>query len=163
MRTIIIYYSLDGNTEFVARKVAQDLNASLLKLEPEKEYPKGSVSKYVWGGKSVVFGEKPRLKPYNFQKEMYDVIILATPIWASGFTPPIRSFLTTNDLINKKIGLISCSAGGDTQKCRQQILELTKASAFLAELNLIEPLKMDVNIVNHQILEFCTKLHENFG
>lgn len=163
MKAVIVYYSLEGNTEFVASKIAIELGADLLKLEPEKAYPKGNVSKYVWGGRSVVFGEKPRLKPYKFQKELYDIIIFATPIWASSFTPPIKSFLHEHDLENKKIALISCSAGGDVQKCRQQLLLLTKSAALTAELNLIEPLKMEINALNDCVYEFCTKLNRNLG
>lgn len=158
MKSIVVYYSLEGNTDYVAREVAKHTGADLLRLEPEREYPKGKVSKYVWGGKSVVFGEKPSLRPYQFNKDLYDLIIIATPIWASSFAPPIRSFFADHDLRNKNVAFICCSAGGDTQKCRQQLIDITNVPTLTAELNLIEPLKQSQNEVNGKILEFCTKL-----
>ena len=54
MKTIIIYYSLEGNTESVAKKIAKELDADLLHLEPVKAYPSEGGRKYFWGGKAVI-------------------------------------------------------------------------------------------------------------
>ena len=68
MQTLIVYYSLEGNTAQTAQEIATELGADLLQLEPVKAYPTGKVSKFVWGGKSVVFSEKPKLKDYTFER-----------------------------------------------------------------------------------------------
>lgn len=60
--------------------------------------------------------------------------------------------------VYKHASFISCSAGGDTQKCRQQLIDITNVPILTAELNLIEPLKQSRNEVDGKILEFCTKL-----
>ena len=88
MKTIVVYFSLEGNTEYVAEKISDYLKTDTLRLEPVKEYPRGNFSKFFWGGKSVVFGETPKLVPYNFDASKYDVIIIGTPVWAGSFTPP---------------------------------------------------------------------------
>ena len=36
MKIIIVYYSLEGNTDFVAQKIASELNADILRLSPKK-------------------------------------------------------------------------------------------------------------------------------
>ena len=68
MKSIIVYYSLEGNTEYTAKEIAAKLGADLLRLEPVKAYPTGKVSKFVWGGKSAMMAETPQLKPYQFDR-----------------------------------------------------------------------------------------------
>ena len=37
MKTLIVYYSMGGNTEYAAKRIARQTDADLLRLEPEKE------------------------------------------------------------------------------------------------------------------------------
>ena len=60
MKTLIVYYSLEGNTEFAAKTIASALGADMLKLEPVKAYPTSGFKKFFWGGKSAVMEEKPQ-------------------------------------------------------------------------------------------------------
>ena len=89
MKTAIVYYSMSGNTKYVADKIEEKLNADLIRIEPVKAYPDQGAKKFIWGGKSAVMGEKPKLQPYEFNAEQYDRIIIGTPVWASSFAPPI--------------------------------------------------------------------------
>ena len=61
MRTAIVYYSMSGNTEFVADKIAKNIDADVIRIQPVKEYPNQGVRKFIWGGKSAVMGDKPKL------------------------------------------------------------------------------------------------------
>ena len=59
MKTVIVYYSLEGNTEMTAKAIAAELGAELLPLIPVKAYPTGKVSKFVWGScKPVILGHR---------------------------------------------------------------------------------------------------------
>jgi len=64
--TLVVYYSLEGNTEFVAEKIAEASKGDLLKIEPAKEIPDNPVGKYVVGGFKALFKSKPQLKSFNF-------------------------------------------------------------------------------------------------
>ena len=59
MKTAVVYYSLEGNTEFTANIIAETLDSDIIKLEPKKAYPTGKISKFVWGGKSAMMSETP--------------------------------------------------------------------------------------------------------
>ncbi len=158
MKAVVIYYSLEGNTKFVADKIATYLKADTIRLEPVKEYPKGKASKYIWGGKSVVFGETPKLSSYKFNAENYDTIIIGTPVWASSYAPPIKTFLKENKICGKKVALFACSAGGDASKCFQKFEQELDKNEVAATLSLIDP-KVKVTVQNDQdIKEFCQKL-----
>ena len=75
MQTLIVYYSLEGNTAFAAEKIAESLGAETLRLEPVKEYPGSGMKKFLWGGKSALMGEEPPLRPYTFDAGAWDRII----------------------------------------------------------------------------------------
>ena len=74
MKTAIVYYSLSGNVEYVAEKIAQNINADLIRIAPVKEYPVKGLRKFFHGGKSSIAREEPALKPYQFNGDEYDSI-----------------------------------------------------------------------------------------
>ncbi len=159
MKAIVVYYSLEGSTKYVAEKIVQGTGADILRLEPAKEYPKGNMSKFFWGGKSVVFGEKPKLAPYRFAKEDYDFIIIGTPIWAGSFTPPVKTFLSENDLSRKNIALFACHSGGGTEKCFNKLRKELTDCNITSVLSLIEPGKNEKKENVIKIEEFCKSIN----
>ena len=108
MKVALVYYSLDGNTAFAAEKIGLRLGADILRLKPVKEYPTEKIAKYFWAGKSASFQESPKLMPYAFDINMYDVIILGTPIWAGTFAPPLRTFIHSRAGMGRKKGCVIC-------------------------------------------------------
>ena len=84
---------MSGNTQYAAEKIAEATGADVLRIAPDKAYPDKGAKKFLWGGKSAVFGDKPKLLPYEFKAEEYDLVILGTPVWASNITPPLRTFV----------------------------------------------------------------------
>ncbi|MGB4590322.1 MAG: flavodoxin [Clostridiaceae bacterium] len=158
MKTAVVYYSLEGNTKLAAEKIAAKLGAELIQIIPAKEYPTGKVSKYFWGGKSATFGESPKLEPYHFDQNQYDLVILGTPIWAGTFAPPLRTFMRENELMDKKVALFACCSGGATDKCFEQLKKETGCSTMLSTLRLIDPLKGNPAEVDRQIVDFCATL-----
>ena len=82
MKTIVICYSLTGNTAWTARRLAEALGADLLELKSRKAYPDHGFRKFLRGGKSAMAAECPPLEPYDFHAGQYDRVIFATPLWA---------------------------------------------------------------------------------
>lgn len=158
MKTAVIYFSLEGNTKYAAGKIAAKLGADLIRLIPVKEYPTGKVSKYFWGGKSATFGEAPRLEPYRFDQNQYDLVILGTPIWAGTFAPPLRTFMRENKLTGKKNALFASCSGGSTEKCFEQLKKLNGDCTVVSTLRLIDPLKGTKSDVDRSIEDFCAML-----
>lgn len=42
MKVAVVYFSLEGNTKYVAEKIAKVLDADMIQLIPVKEYPTGN-------------------------------------------------------------------------------------------------------------------------
>ena len=161
MKSIVVYFSMDGNSQYVAEKIQKYIGAETLRLEPIKAYPKGNASKYFWGGKSVVFGEQPQLVPYNFAPADYDVIIIGTPVWAGSFTPPIKTFIRDNDLSKKKIALYACNSGGSAEKCFDKLRKELPDCDVIATLELANPgsNQREENVL--KIEKFCNSISNN--
>ena len=163
MKTAIIYYSMCGNTKYVADKIAEGIKASgevdIIRIEPKKAYPDKGAKKFFWGGKSAVMGETPALQPYEFNVDKYDRIIFGTPVWASTFVPPLKTFINENpDIKNKKIAVFTCFSGGGADKAIEKMKKYIGIDKFEAELILIDPkdkIKEDDDV---KIAEFCLML-----
>ncbi len=107
MKSLIVFYSLEGHTKSIADIIQKELNCDLLELKPEKEIPKTGIRKFFWGGgKSAIFNEKPTLKNQIPNLNGYDAIFIGTPIWAGKYTPAINTFISQNKIKGKNIGFL---------------------------------------------------------
>lgn len=140
MSILVVFYSLEGNTEFVSAKIAETLNADTVRLVTKKRYPTQGFKKYLIGGKSVVFGEKPKLENSKINFEKYDTVIIATPIWAGSYAPAIKTLLNQYKLANKKIALFACSMSGETAKCFSKIKKAIPDNNFIGEAGFVSPM-----------------------
>ena len=92
-KDLVVYYSLEGNTGYVAEKIREKTGADLLKLVPKKAYHDKGLAKFLWGGKSAMMAEKPELEEISVDLSGYDRIVFGFPVWASNITPPLRTFI----------------------------------------------------------------------
>ena len=160
MKTLIVYYSLEGNTEYAARAVASTLGADLLRLEPVKAYPASGFRKFFWGGKSAVMAEKPELQPYTFQPEIYDRIIFGFPVWAGNVAPPLHTFVQENleAFKGKRIAAFACQSGSGAEKALRKLKAYLDVENKEAELVLIDPKAKPSPENEKRIKAFCDSL-----
>ena len=161
MKKAIVYYSMSGNTEYVAKCIADKIDADLIKIVPKKEYPSKGMIKFLWGGKSAIMGDTPALEEYSFDSSKYEYIVFGSPVWASCFTPPIRSFIKENreNLKGKKFAAFICNMGGGADKALDKLKNYLDVSELSAELVLIEP-KENRNEENEKkINEFIERIN----
>lgn len=123
MKRLVVYYSLSGNTEEAAKKIAEKLDADLLKLETKKSMPKSFAARILVGGGQVIRNYIPELLPLEKDVGAYDEIVLGSPIWNSKGVPAINAFLQDKSATAKVTALFFMSAGGDTRKGLAAITE----------------------------------------
>ncbi len=141
MRDLIVYYSLEGNTEYVVNRIKEKTGADTLKLVPKKAYVDKGFAKFVWGGKSAVMGEKPELNDYEADLTSYDRIIFGFPVWASTFAPPIRTFVSDNmDVLKgKKFAAFACQSGNGAEKAFERLAKYIGIDSFDTTAVFIDP------------------------
>ena len=158
MKTLIVYYSLEGNTEYAARRIAAEIGADLLRLEPVNGYPDKGLRKFLWGGKSAVMAETPELVPYEFDADAYDRILFGFPVWAGTLAPPIRTFVRDNILAGKRIAAFACQSAAGAEKAFGKLRQCLEIDSLEAEVVLIDP-KTRPGEKNEQLIrDFCRRL-----
>jgi len=112
MKTLVIYYSLTDNCDFVAQEIKKIWGADLLRLVPKKDIPKEGFLRLFLGGKQVFQKETPELENFEVDLKKYDRFVIGTPVWAFSFAPALRTFFQKNTLPDKPVALFACHKGG---------------------------------------------------
>ena len=141
MKRLIVYFSLEGNTEYIADELAKTLPADKLKLVPKKTLHTSGFGKFFWNGKSAVMAEKPELESYDVDLSAYDQIIFGFPVWAGTFTPPLRTFIVENKeaLSNKSIAAFACQSGAGAEKAFVKLQECLGIDGFVETAIFVDP------------------------
>jgi flavodoxin len=156
---LVVYYSLTGNTKFIAEAIAESINAEILELKPVKELDAESGMKYFWGGFQATIKKKPKLKDFEINPLDYEIIFLGTPVWAWTFSPPLRSFLSKYDLKDKNVVLWTCSAGTG-ERAMNQFKDALKNANILSHFSFQEPLQNEPQIAKEKAKIWAKKLIE---
>ena len=157
MKALVVYYSMGGNTEYAAGRIADRLGADLLRLEPVKAYPDSGFRKFFWGGKSAVMAEKPALKPYRFDADAYDTVIFGFPVWAGNIAPPLRTFIAENRMEAQRYAAFACQGGAGAEKAFGK-LQACLGHGLEKTLVLIDPKDKPDPAKDRQIDAFCDAL-----
>lgn len=158
MKTLVIYYSLEGNTKLIAETIAKETSADILELKTKKEYPTGGFKKYLLGGKSVLFNQKPELMEIDVDIKEYDRIFIGTPIWVGTYAPPFNTFIENYNIENKKIGLFACHGGGGAKKFYKKLKSKLPNNNYIGEIDFLDPIKKDTDENLIKVIEWVNKL-----
>ena len=160
MKTLVVFFSLEGNTEYVANKIKEKTGADLLRLIPKKAYHDKGFAKFFWGGKSAVMAEKPALEAYDVDLSAYERIVFGFPVWASNFTPPIRTFVEDKkeERRGKKLAAFACQSGAGAEKALAKLAKALEINDFEQEAIFIDPLAKKSNESESKIEAFCEDL-----
>lgn len=117
MKTIVVFYSMEGNTKEAAEKIAVEMGADLLELKPIKPLPTEGGKKFVIGGMKAMFEMCPAIGKIDVDFIKYDRIILGCPVWAGKCAPYINTFLKMKGVKPLVSAVFTCSGGGDNEGC----------------------------------------------
>ena len=157
MKNLVVYFSLEGNTDYVANIIKKKTGADLLRLEPKKAYADSGFAKFFWGGKSAVMAERPDLLGYTIDLAQYDRIIFGFPVWAGTFTPPLRTFIEDNraELDGKQFFAFACQSGSGAEKAFEKLSKCIGIESFEHTAVFIDPKSKSSEIKDAQIEAFC--------
>lgn len=92
MKALVVYYSQTGNTEKVARQMAQglkdsDLEAEVVSIEPSKE------KDYQTNVEEAKEQREAEIEPMQTDLRNYGLVCLGTPVWSSAPATPVNGWL----------------------------------------------------------------------
>ena len=159
MKTLIVYYSLEGNTDYAANRIADKTGCDLLRLQPKKAYKDKGLMKMVHGGRSAIAGEAPELQAYDVDLSDYEMVVFGFPVWAGRFTPPIRTFVQENEegLKGKSKAAFACQSGSGAEAALGKLEELLGEPFDFTGI-FIDPKKKQSEETDAKIDEFAEQL-----
>ena len=102
-KTLVLYYSLTGNTKMVAQEIAADLAADIEEITCADPYDTNFQACIQRCMQEREQGILPEINPVKADLDAYDVIFIGYPVWFGTYAPPIATFLSNNDLGDKRI------------------------------------------------------------
>lgn len=108
---LIVYLSRTKNTETVAKIIQQKVGGDLVALELVHPYPENYKEIVAQVDRENEEGFLPELKTKINDLERYDTIFIGFPTWDMQMPPPMKSFLTENDLSGKTVIPFNTNAG----------------------------------------------------
>ena len=110
-KILIVYLSRTNNTMAVAKMIQEQNGGRLVELELEKPYPKDYKAIVAQVAEENETGFLPPLKTKIDNLEDYDTVFVGFPTWGMQLPPPMKSFLTENDLTGKTVVPFNTNAG----------------------------------------------------
>lgn len=108
-KTLVVYYSATGNTENVAKIIAEKTNGQLFKIEPKDTYSGDDLD---WTNEnSRVTREYENESERNVELvstnvddwNTYETVFIGYPIWWGIAAWPVDNFVKNNDFTGKKV------------------------------------------------------------
>lgn len=104
MSSLVLYFSLEGHTDVVAKIIAEVTGSETERIELEKAVPKGFL-KYLICGYWTVSGFRVPIKPIKKLLDNYHLIFIGTPVWAGNYSAVINTLMSNYRIENKKVAL----------------------------------------------------------
>ncbi|MCP4703387.1 MAG: hypothetical protein GY865_02155 [candidate division Zixibacteria bacterium] len=105
LNVLVVCYSRNGNTEAMAKVIAEFYNADLRFIESEF-YDRDFNGWYKAGTDAKNYTETP-ITPETIEMAEYDLIFLGSPIWLFRPAPPLWRFVRNNDFTGKNVVLFN--------------------------------------------------------
>lgn len=106
---LVVYYSATGNTEKVAQKIAEKLNADIFEIVPSDDYTSDDLD---WNNSDSRVSKEhadQSLRDVSLETtkvndwKKYDTVLIGYPIWWGEAAWPVNTFIKNNDFTNKDI------------------------------------------------------------
>ncbi|MCR8667423.1 hypothetical protein NO995_07010 [Aestuariibaculum sp. M13] len=102
--TLVVFYSRSGNTELMARKIAEVKKAHVLPIKTTRD------DVGFWGWLQALNDARKteaEITPDKIDLTKYDTIYIGSPIWLYSPAPPVFEFVGNNDFSEKKVVLFN--------------------------------------------------------
>jgi flavodoxin len=101
-KTLVIYYSLTGNTREIALQIQALTKADIYEIKPKEEI-KQSPSLYMTSKKQISSGNYPEIINNFPNIDGYNTIFVGSPVWWYTAAPVVLEFLKEFDFKNKNV------------------------------------------------------------
>ncbi|MBR1825477.1 MAG: hypothetical protein IJ770_02715 [Alphaproteobacteria bacterium] len=154
-KTLVMYYSMSGQTEKIAKQIAELTGGELYEIATEEAYSSPSV--YMKSKKEYESKQYPKLAKNLPNFADYDIIFVGGPVWWYTMAVPLFSLLETADFSGKKVVPFS-TQGSNYGAFFEDFVKLAKNADIQtsANFNNMKP-EFDAQVKN-KIIDWLNKL-----
>jgi flavodoxin len=114
MSSLVVYYSRKGTTKNIGELISTEANWESEEIIDTKKR-KGFIG-FLKSGKDATLKKLANIEEIQNNPELYDLIILGTPIWNKRMTPAIRTYITEFKYKFKNVAFFCTEGGSGGQK-----------------------------------------------
>jgi len=160
MKILIAYFSLSGNTEWLAKEIGNQIETvDCHQIELADPNPAKGNWAVFWYGFKTIFNQSMNIKSDNLDLSEYDLVLIGMPIWTDNVPPPIRAFLNKHhsELSMVSVGIFA-TYGGDYKKFFENVKQRLPNLTIKGTLAIPTTDGEWKNHVIGQILDFLTEV-----
>ncbi len=121
-KSLVVYFSYSGNTEYVAQEIAKETGADVFKLEAaDNRYDIDNDTLNGLAREEVQQGARPEFQGQVENMAQYDTVYIGFPNWCQDMPMIMYSFLDKYNLSGKKIAPFVTHEGSGLSKIPQSI------------------------------------------
>ncbi len=114
MKTLVVYFSRNGQSGRLAREIAKRCHADLDVIRELHEHD-GWRAKWRAGWNALVRAAPPIRHPTR-NPAHYDLVIIGAPVWKLGLAPPVRSYVRQFAAQFKQVAFFCAEGGSDDER-----------------------------------------------
>src|SRR5690554_4919142 len=130
-KSLIVYLSRTNSTKAVAEMIQDKIGGTLVSLELQTPYPENYKAIVTQVADENETGYLPPLKTKIENLGQYELIFIGFPTWGMQLPPPMKSFLSQNDLNGKTVIPFNTNAGYGTGSIFDTVEKLCPESEIL--------------------------------
>ncbi|MDR2140490.1 MAG: NAD(P)H-dependent oxidoreductase [Deltaproteobacteria bacterium] len=125
-KPLVLFFSYSGNSQAIAKLIAQKTGGDLVEIEPVKAYPKDYNDCVDQAKEELNRSDRPEVKTDPARLAGHDAIILVHPNWWGTLPMPVATFLEKADFSGKTVFLVTTHGGGGTGRSQKDLSKLAK-------------------------------------
>ncbi len=94
MKRLVVYYSRTGFTKKVGELISNEINCDFEEIYDRKK--RSGILGYIRAGRDAKHGKLTVIKEIEKNPQLYELIILGTPVWNKRVSSPIRTYIAEN-------------------------------------------------------------------
>ncbi len=132
---LIVYYSESGRTRAAAAGLDKALNATVEPLNAPLLIGRTGFWMFCWRALNAILGRAAAIEPPLHDPAGFDLVILASPVWANRLSTPMLGYLQRFQRRFKRVAFVTTQSDGDTSRAFSDFARLTGQSG-VARLSL---------------------------
>ena len=155
MKSLVVYYSRNGNAKFVAEIIAKELASDIEEIVDLKNR-EGKLN-FLSAGSDASRGKETQIADTKLSPTDYDLIVVGGPVWAGHPTPAVRTYLKKNNGLAGKKAALFLTQNSPKPSAAEKTKELIPNANFVGVINIGKALD-NKEETTKKVTEWCITL-----